>query len=311
MTTGSLKLSKVARQRMRTSPRSAGATEQSADSTEATTARRITDLLRRILSYLLLALAIAFTTITIVIPKIGGAVPVTILSDSMAPEMPVGSLAIIVPTSPLSAIETKTLSAEKIRAAADYTQLAIGDIVAYQPDPQDATLVIHRIVGIAALADGTLSFTTKGDNNRVPDRDKVSDFQIRGVVWYHLPPPLGTLNTLINHDPTHHLVSVLVVAGAGYVWAIVLFWRAFRRQQPDEHTPPSASGDPESNTPGPSGSERLGTTADSRGSGNIGSSSSTPSMAPEEFRTSGADSHGEPSSPVERVVPRELVGSAL
>lgn len=194
--------------------------------------QRLITLIARICSYLLLALALSFTMLTIVIPKFGGAVPVTILSDSMAPAMPVGSLAIIKPISPLDAQEIQTRSPEKIRAVSDYSRLGIGDIVAYQPDPRDATLVIHRITEVSTQFDGHLLFTTKGDNNRVADHKQVADFQIRGVVWYHLPPPIGTMNTHINHDPVNHFIAVVVVVAALYLWSIALFWRAFRRKTP-------------------------------------------------------------------------------
>lgn len=212
---------------------------KAAEDTEPSNTQRLVNLLLRVFSYALLAVAVAFTGATIVVPKIGGAVPVTILSDSMAPSMPIGSLSIIKPTSPLDMAEIQTRSPAKIRAVSDYADLSVGDVVAYQPDPRNPTLIIHRIVSVSAHADGSFTFTTKGDNNRVADRDPVSDFQIRGVVWYHLPPPLGTINTFLNHDPTNHFIAVIIVAGAGYIWALTLFWRAFRRGKSDEQAGPS------------------------------------------------------------------------
>ncbi|MDI6022814.1 hypothetical protein QBL02_04575 [Leucobacter sp. UT-8R-CII-1-4] len=220
-------------------PRHTSAARHPAGEAEPSKTQQAINLLLRVFSYSLLLVAVAFTGSTIVVPKLGGAVPVTILSDSMAPSMPLGSLSIIKPTSPLDMAEIQTRSPGKIREASDYSNLSIGDVVAYQPDPRNATLVIHRIVSVSAHADGSFSFTTKGDNNRVPDRDAVADFQIRGVVWYHLPPPLGTINTFLNHDPTNHFIAVIIVAGAGYIWALTLFWRAFRRHKPGEIEPPA------------------------------------------------------------------------
>ena len=185
----------------------------------------------RVVSYLLLAVALAFACVAIVIPKVAGAIPVTILSNSMAPSMPVGSLAIIKPNSPLSQAALATRDAADIRYASDYTSLSNGDVVAYQPDPKDPTLIIHRIISMSGHADGSLSFTTKGDNNRVPDRETVADYQIRGTVWYHLPPPIGTINTWLNHNETNHIIAIAVIAGVGYFWALTQFILPLREKR--------------------------------------------------------------------------------
>ncbi|MDI6022812.1 hypothetical protein QBL02_04565 [Leucobacter sp. UT-8R-CII-1-4] len=183
------------------------------------------------LSYGLLGIALAASSIVVVIPKFAGAVPVTILSDSMAPSMPVGSLAIIKPNSPLSRDELTVLTPEEIRARSDFSSLQLGAVVAYQPDRNDPTIIIHRIVSMTAHADGVMAYTTKGDNNRVPDRDKVSDYQIRGTVWYHLPPPIGTFNTWLNHDEGNRSVAIIGIAVVGYAWALFLFGRAIWRHR--------------------------------------------------------------------------------
>ena len=183
------------------------------------------------LSYGMLGLAIVAASVTVVIPKLAGAVPVTILSNSMAPSMPVGSLAIIKPNSPLNSEELVSLRPDQIRAASDNSAVQLGAVVAYQPDKNDATLIIHRIVSLSSKSDGSMTFTTKGDNNRVPDRKKVADYQVRGTVWYHLPPPIGSFNTWLNHDAEHRTTLIIVIAGVGYLWAIVLVVRAFWRRR--------------------------------------------------------------------------------
>lgn len=183
------------------------------------------------LSYGLLGIALAASTIVVVIPKFAGAVPVTILSDSMAPSMPVGSLAIIKPNSPLNRDELTVLTPEEIRARSDFSSLQLGAVVAYQPDRNDPTIIIHRIVRMTSHADGRMTYTTKGDNNRVPDREKVADYQIRGTVWYHLPPPIGTFNTWLNHDEGNRSVAIIGIAGVGYAWALFLFGRAIWRRR--------------------------------------------------------------------------------
>ncbi|MDI6022813.1 signal peptidase I [Leucobacter sp. UT-8R-CII-1-4] len=177
----------------------------------------------RLISYTLLGAALAFACVAIIIPKVAGAIPVTILSDSMAPTMPVGSLAIIRPNSALDQAALTTRSPEEIRNASDYSTLSNGDIVAYQPDPKNPTLIIHRIVRMTAHGDGSMEYITKGDNNNTEDRDPVFDFQIRGTVWYHLPPPIGTINTWLNHDTTNHMIAIIIIAAVGYFWALMQF----------------------------------------------------------------------------------------
>lgn len=181
------------------------------------------------LSYGLLGIALAAASIVVVIPKIAGAVPVTILSDSMAPSMPVGSLAIVKPNSPLSRDELTALSPEQIRGVSDYRSLQLGAVVAYQPNQDNPTIIIHRIISMSAHSNGGMTYTTKGDNNRVADRDKVADYQIRGTVWYHLPPPIGTFNTWLNHDAGHRSTAIISIAVIGYAWAMWMFGRAIWR----------------------------------------------------------------------------------
>lgn len=191
------------------------------------------NVLLRLISYILLGAALAFTCVAIIIPKVAGAIPVTILSDSMAPAMPVGSLAMIRPNSPLDQAALTTRNPDEIRKASDYSTLGNGDIVAYQPDPKNPTLIIHRIVKMTAHGNGVMEYLTKGDNNSVPDRDSVFDFQIRGTVWYHLPPPIGTINTWLNHDTTNHMIAIVIIAAVGYFWALMQFImpaRARRRE---------------------------------------------------------------------------------
>lgn len=186
-------------------------------------------------SYGLLGIALAAASIVVVIPKIAGAVPVTILSDSMAPYMPVGSLAIVQPNSPLSRDEITALTPDEIRAVSSYKNLQLGAIVVYQPDRNNPTIIIHRLVKMSAHRGGVMEYTTKGDNNRVPDRDTVADYQIRGTVWYHLPPPIGTFNTWLNHDKTNRTVAIIGIAVVGYLWALFLFarviWRYRKRRR--------------------------------------------------------------------------------
>jgi signal peptidase I len=158
-----------------------------------------------------------------------------ILSNSMAPGMPVGSLVVVKPTMGLDAADViHTLDHDSIRAVNDATHVGVGDVIAFQPNPSDPTTIVHRITSVIVHADGTRDFTTKGDNNAVAD-EPVHDYQVRGKAWYHVPY-LGYVNTFLNADSGHHAVAVGIIAVIGYAWAAVLLFRALggrRRRRPE------------------------------------------------------------------------------
>jgi signal peptidase len=128
--------------------------------------------------------------VCLVLPKILGAVPLTVLSGSMAPTMPSGSLAVVRPM--------------------DATQAQVGDVLCYQAEPDDPTLVTHRVTAVTrnGHGDGDVSLTLQGDANSAPDAGLVSPEQVRGSVVYAVPY-LGWVATGLNMG-----------AGANYVrWA--------------------------------------------------------------------------------------------
>jgi hypothetical protein len=62
--------------------------------------------------------------------------------------------------------------------------LKLGDVVTFQHDSENVT---HRIVAIELSKEGELVFTTKGDANNAPDRDKVTFSGAVGLVRFSLP----------------------------------------------------------------------------------------------------------------------------
>jgi signal peptidase len=159
------------------------------------------------ITYGLLGLTLLLAALVIVVPMVAGAVPLTILSGSMEPTMPVGSLAVVRP------VETD--------------EVQIGDVITYLPNPEDPTAITHRVIAIDNNQDGTRTFTTQGDANDSPD-DPVQDFQVRGEVWYTIPW-LGYVNTAVNGE--ERTIAVYVVAGVFFLWAGTLWWRAWRRRR--------------------------------------------------------------------------------
>lgn len=127
---------------------------------------------RRIGSALLwtaLLLVVIAAVAVAVVPAVTGSHALTVLSGSMRPALPVGSVVVTRPT-----------SAEEIRP---------GDVVTYTdraPDSADTRVVTHRVVDVQDDPAG-VSFATKGDANDDIDADRVAAADVIGVQWYSVP----------------------------------------------------------------------------------------------------------------------------
>lgn len=93
--------------------------------------------------------------------------PIAVLSNSMVPEFARGDAVII----------------EKI-SKEDLKKLKKGNIIYFS---KDSNLIIHRIVSIKKLDDGTVEVKTKGDNNNASDNWIVTDKEIIGVGKFMVP----------------------------------------------------------------------------------------------------------------------------
>ncbi|MEL7977240.1 signal peptidase I [Isoptericola sp. F-RaC21] len=184
-----------------------GADIDTQDATDARTARSEGPVLSGLwagFTYGLLGLVLLLAALVIVVPKLVGGIPLTILSGSMEPNLPVGSLAVVRPV--------------------DAAEIRIGDILTYLPNPDDPTAITHRVIAVDHHQDDTRTFTVQGDANATAD-DPVQEYQVRGRVWYAVPW-LGYVNATVNGE--HRAVAVYVVAGVFFLWAVSLWWRAWR-----------------------------------------------------------------------------------
>ena len=153
-----------------------------------------------VLSGVLLLLVVGLGLALVVIPKATGATPLTVLTSSMEPGLPPGTLVIVRPV------------------AAD--ALRIGDVVTYQMVSGDATVVTHRILSLISSSDGSRSFIVQGDNNSAPDDDPVLAEQIQGRLWYAVPY-VGYVNNLVNGANRAWIIPVLTAALFGYAGFMV------------------------------------------------------------------------------------------
>ena len=129
----------------------------------------------------------------------------TVLSGSMRPLLPVGSVLVDRPT-PVNALQ-------------------IGEVITYATtDPGNGrrVLVTHRIAAIASTPTGRV-FTTKGDANRTVDSRPVLARQVMGTLWFDVPY-LGLVRSFLLNG------AGLVMLGSGttLLLAIALLRRTLR-----------------------------------------------------------------------------------
>src|SRR3546814_899450 len=111
----------------------------------------------------------------LIIPRLMGGATLTVLSGSMSPTIPKGSIVLVKPVDPQSLNE--------------------GDVITWQVRPGESTYITHRIIDIDDA--GSLSFVTQGDANPSPDIDEVPAGAVRGRVLFHVPF-LGSATDLIR-----------------------------------------------------------------------------------------------------------------
>ena len=133
-------------------------------------------------SVMLLGIVVAGAAALIVVPKLTGSMPLTVLTGSMRPTYDPGSVVIVRPT--------------------PVNDLQVGDPVTYQLRSGNPEVVTHRIISIRFVSDGTREFITQGDANGSADTEPVKAEQIRGRVWYSVPYVGYVSNALSgdNHD---------------------------------------------------------------------------------------------------------------
>lgn len=175
-------------------PEEEGSEEEPAD--EAPKERSLLYYLGLMLSAVLLLFVVGLALMLIVVPKVTGSIPLTVLTSSMEPGLPPGTLVIVKPIDP--------------------KDIVIGDIVTYQIESGVPGVITHRVIDIATSSNGDRTFIFQGDNNDAPDENPVLPVQIQGKVWYSIPYA-GYLNSTVNGSNRSWIIPV--IAGALFVYA--------------------------------------------------------------------------------------------
>jgi signal peptidase len=154
--------------------------------------------------------------VTVLLPRAIHGSALTVLTGSMTPEIPVGSVVIVRPVDP--------------------RVLRPGDVATYQPKKGEDAFITHRIIAVNDHAEG-LSFTFKGDANRGPDLKPVPAGAVRGEVWFHVPY-LGAIRDALHGKGGISLVAMLGLAA----YALSQLAGGLRERRANRTEPNSFSG---------------------------------------------------------------------
>lgn len=137
---------------------------------------RASQLAARILLGLILAAVCAALALLTILPRAVGGNALTVLSGSMSPRIPVGSVVLVRPVDPYA--------------------IKLGDIITFQRESGREGLSTHRVIEIHE-GPSSLAFTTKGDANQKADSSPVPAEAIEGRVWFSIPH-LGTIRSALG-----------------------------------------------------------------------------------------------------------------
>ena len=154
--------------------------------------------LMRFISVALIAIAMSLSLL-IITQQIFNPFQV-VVSDSMAPQIKTGDAVVISDLKP--------------------GDVEVGEIIVFHDPEEKGQFIIHRVVSIED-AGSVLLFTTKGDNNPVPDTERIPTGQVIGGVAAKLPNFGSFLNFLAT--PRGYISCIGLPAAMSLILVIVVF----------------------------------------------------------------------------------------
>ena len=165
----------------------------------------------QVIAWAVITAVVALLAVSVVIPRVTGATPYTILTSSMTPSMPPGTLVVVKPV--------------------DVDQVGIGSVITFQLESGKSTVVTHRVVGAGITAKGEQVFTTQGDANDSPDADPVRPVQIRGERMYFVPY-VGKVTSIVTSSQRSIAMAIIVIGLFGYATSMFVGAARDRRKKP-------------------------------------------------------------------------------
>ncbi|MER7797376.1 signal peptidase I [Microbacterium sp. NPDC096154] len=161
----------------------------------------------RVLAYALtVAVGTVLTMVVVallIVPRLTGGQSLTVLTGSMEPALRPGDVVVV-----------RGIAIDEVCGG-----IGVGDIVTYLPEPDDPSLITHRVVGktIGTFDDGTACrLITQGDANSAAD-PPVSPEQVRGVFLYGVPQ-VGWARQWAAQNATLLLIAAGVAVVAWLLW---------------------------------------------------------------------------------------------
>ncbi len=174
--------------------------------------RRSVDFVSRALGMLVLVGLLLIAGATIAVPALLGATPLAVLTSSMEPTYPPGTLVVVQP-SPADDIH-------------------VGDVITFQLRSGEPAVVTHRVIEVAVNAAGEHVFRTQGDNNPDPDVQAVREVQLKGKLLYAVPG-LGWVQNILNGEVRALLIPL--IAGGLFLYATITVVRAVAERRRGRH----------------------------------------------------------------------------
>ncbi|WP_213816917.1 signal peptidase I [Glaciihabitans sp. dw_435] len=157
-----------------------------------------------VIAWIVASVTILLIVALVLVPRITGATPYTVLTGSMTPVMPPGTMVVVRPV--------------------DFGSIRVGDVVTYQIESGQPAVVTHRVVAINISSQNT-TLTTRGDANPVADAKPVMEAQVRGTVWYWVPM-VGYLTSMASGGDRQVLAQI--AGGALIAYALFVLIAAIR-----------------------------------------------------------------------------------
>ena len=159
----------------------------------------------RFISVLLIAIAMSLSLL-IITQQIFSPFQI-VVSDSMAPQIKTGDAVVISDLEP--------------------GDVEVGEVIIFQDPEEKGKFVIHRVVSIKD-ASSVLFFTTKGDNNPVPDAERVPTGEVIGGVAARVPSFGSFLNFLATPRGYISCIGLPAVMSLILVVVVFLFEKVFQ-----------------------------------------------------------------------------------
>lgn len=155
---------------------------------------------KTVLAGAVIVMCTALLLVGTVVPRLTGAMPYTVLTGSMEPTYPPGTLLIVRPV--------------------DEDQIRLGTVITYQLHSGRSEVVTHRVIGTGVSSDGEQTFITQGDANGAPDAEPVRPVQVRGEVWYSVPYA-GWIAQLVAGE--NRILLLQVISAGLFAYALWMF----------------------------------------------------------------------------------------